>query len=36
MFAVQSLCILHAGKLSLEENSNDNDIVIRAKDQGDL
>ena len=25
-----------AGKSSLEENSNDNDIIIQAKDRGDL
>ena len=34
MFGVQSLCILLAGKSSLEDNSNDNDILIRAKDLG--
>ena len=33
MFAVQSLL---AGKSSLEENSNDNDIIIQVKDRGDL
>ena len=33
MFGVQSLHILLAGKLSLEENSS-NDILIRAKDRG--
>ena len=36
MFGVQSLCILLAGKSSLEENSNDNDILIRVKDRGGL
>ena len=36
MFGVQSLCILLAGKSSLEENSNDNDILIQAKDRGGL
>ena len=35
MFGVQSLHILLAGKLSLEENSS-NDILIRAKDRGGL
>ena len=32
MFGVQSLFILIAGKSSLEENSNDNDILIQEKD----
>ena len=36
MFGVQSLCILLAGKSSLQENSNDNDILIWAKDRGGL
>ena len=36
MFGVQSLYILLAGKSSLEENSNNNDILIRAKDRGGL
>ena len=33
---VQSVCILLAGKSSLQENSNDNDILIWAKDRGGL
>ena len=36
MFGVQSLCTLLAGKSHLEENSNDNDILIPAKDRGGL
>ena len=36
MFGVQSLCILLAVKSSLEENSNDKDILIRAEDRGGL
>ena len=36
MFGFQSLCILLAGKSSLQENSNDNDIIIWGKDRGGL
>ena len=36
MFGVQSLCTLLGGNSHLEENLNDKDILIRAKDRGGL
>ena len=35
LFKVYVFYIL-AGKSSLEENSNDNDIIIQVKDRGDI